>query len=54
MTNCLDCLWAEVCDGRTCCEYYAPLNDCGRILEYNQDLRERHEDYQEIINEFND
>ena len=55
MKDCLNCLWEKVCDGKSCCEYFTPLNDYDvKAQEYNQNLRERFECYQEIINEFND
>ena len=52
--NCENCYWFEHCGCETICEYYDRL-DLDRLIreEYEQSLRERVLDYQEVIEELN-
>lgn len=56
MKTCNNCMWADKCpDAGRRCEYYDPIIGSENIVmrEYKQDLKERAEDYQEVINEQN-
>lgn len=58
MVNCEDCAWFSSC--KHCNEYgcsnYVPWYEEEKIqaIEYEKNLKERVDSYQEIINEFND
>lgn len=56
MKTCANCLFNEQCtDKEKRCEYYYPLLGSERIAEreYKEDLKEREEIYQEVIDEMN-
>lgn len=56
MKTCKNCYWAIGCeDARKRCEYYYPLvgNENIALREYENDLRDREEEYQKVIDEQN-
>lgn len=58
MKNCKDCYWYDKCEDRCDeeveCDYYEPLNDEDvTITEYENDLKERAQEYQDLIDEQN-
>lgn len=58
MKNCKDCYWYDQCEDRCDeeaeCDYYEPLNDEDvTITEYENDLKERAQEYQDLIDEQN-
>lgn len=58
MKNCKDCYWYDKCEDRCDdeveCDYYEPLNDEEiAIAEYENDLKERAQEYQNLIDEQN-
>ena len=51
--NCKDCIWAEDCGKCKPCEDFSPVDDTkDREEYYEQTLRERHEDYMEVVEEY--
>lgn len=57
MKTCNNCYWADKCaDAGRRCEYYDPLfgNDNIALREYKKDLKEREDDYRELVNEQQD
>lgn len=55
--DCKNCFWADQCDDQEeRCEYYYPLYGAEHIAEneYRKSLRERAEDYKEVLKELND
>lgn len=55
MDSCKNCLWFDKCNCAEPCEDFTPLSgeDATAIREYEQDLEERAQVYQEIIDEQN-
>lgn len=60
MKNCKNCFWYDKCEDRcdndieVDCDYYEPLDDEEiTIEEYEKDLKERAQVYQELIDEQN-
>lgn len=57
MYTCKDCLWSDGCDCSGICEHYYPsdINEEEKLIEeeYELDLKERAETYQEIVEEQN-
>lgn len=60
MKNCKNCFWYDKCEDRcdnyieVDCDYYEPLDDEEiAIEEYEKDLKERAQLYQELIDEQN-
>lgn len=60
MKNCKNCFWYDKCEDRcdndieVDCDYYEPLDDEEiTIEEYEKDLKERVQVYQELIDEQN-
>ena len=60
MKNCKNCFWYDKCEDRcdddieADCDYYEPLDDEEiAIEEYEKDLKERAQAYQELIDEQN-
>lgn len=54
--TCNNCFWADKCDSAgERCEYYDPIFGAENIIanEYEDALKERVEDYQDIIEEQN-
>lgn len=51
--TCNNCLYQNMCDCTERCDYYYPLygEENIAIREYNEALKERVEDYQEIVDE---
>lgn len=58
MKNCKDCYWYDKCEDRCDeeveCDYYEPLNNEEiAIAEYEEDLKMRAQEYQDLIDEQN-
>lgn len=60
MKNCKNCFWYDKCEDRcdddieVDCDYYEPLDDEEiAIEEYEKDLKERAQAYQELIDKQN-
>ena len=52
MYTCESCIWKDKCDCAGVCEdYYSGDDEAIALREYEQDLQERAEIYQEIIEE---
>lgn len=53
--NCKNCIWFDQCHEDEACDSYEPVSleeqDAMDAAEYEKDLRERHEIYQEQIAE---
>lgn len=62
---CTGCIWADTCENEeisidgvtykfthTRCDDYSPAGLVGELTYYEQDLRERYEDYQALIEEY--
>lgn len=57
MKTCENCYWADKCsDAGKRCEYYDPIIGSENIAlrEYMQDLREREQEYKELVREQQD
>lgn len=54
--SCKGCMWEDQCGNRGRCEYYYNILKEEEMLEeeFNQELKERIEEYDEIIAEFDD
>lgn len=55
MDSCKNCLWFDKCNCAEPCEDFTPFSgeDATAMREYEQDLEERAQIYQEIIDEQN-
>lgn len=52
--NCKNCYWYDKCKNHEVCEDFEPININSIIeREYEESLKERVDEYQEIIDEFN-
>ena len=62
--NCENCLWYGSCDNDTLeygrmghliggqCDDYSPIDDNDEIIWYRRDLKNRAEEYEDLIKEF--
>lgn len=55
--RCENCIWFDKCAQETACEDYDPISfdeaEGEQIAEYENDLRDRVEDYRELVDEQN-
>lgn len=55
--KCENCVWFDTCAQEVACGDYSPVSveeeEIAQLEEYEDDLRNRHEDYQELIEEQN-
>lgn len=55
--KCENCIWFDQCAQGVTCDDYFPVSieeeEAEQVAEYERDLRDRHEYYQELIGEHN-
>lgn len=53
--SCEKCVWADQCACEHACEYYEEVDDCEKIVaeQYEDALRERVEEYEDLVKEVN-
>lgn len=55
MRNCKNCIWNDQCGTNETCDYYEEYTQTNADeLEYEKDLRMRHNDYQAVVAEYGD
>ena len=52
--TCEHCIWAEQCGEDGICEHFSPADDCLDFIYYENDLRMRAAEYEEVVTEYGD